>query len=988
MSLQRPGSVSSSSQAGVFADRLWAEFTSAAGNTDSRQVFLNGRVRLICLGLILLLGPVRQSETRSGAGLVWAAPPAPSAISDLSQPAIVPVAGRRETTSISALGSGTFDERQRVMWGLWRDRESSRDSVLLAMADLDPEISSRAAWIIERWRRGILAQTPAGLVGQLESTSVQDAFAKLLDLGMFEGARVAIEEAIDIADDAALTRATLELRRGFPFHVRSADEHGQLEDFAILVDRLARTPEMLVCRNQLWKHLGLQPEFQPGSISDAAALEEKQQRMALVALVAADRYDEAIELARQADQPEWLRVSLMLAARWSDLAVSEAALAAAAETAEERDRHWAYALVAAHRSGDQALRAQAVEMLAYRPGDEAGDPESDPQLRLRWQVLAMHGEIDAAVDILRHSKPLVAAEILGQAGRPADAFAMLEWRIDQTDSSLPGLLAEARAAIETWQPNPREVPPQLERLLTVSRLLYQTGRRDAAWELFSGVIRWKPATAKPDPEEMARAFVLQAMLRSTRADWLANLILRSDGLGLSATDIYFLARAFDVKVEVFDPLYSGLAELLPEAKPQSIRATIDFLEGRIPAGFDSENDYQRLYDWLIERGAAIAARRARQPQGPVIRLTPDFATLFEDHGQLELSRKFLIHLASAGYEEAIASEEALLCLAEAELKAGRAGSAKELFETSWERLDRLRRQPAESVPTDDLAALAMRALLGKAVAAKRLGDEADATRTWRLIDLMMCTPSAALRDAFGARLLDQGFDERADRIYQELLPWLAFNTDENVEFYNVSRNYHRAAVPRDPVRAAEALDLAIVGTIESAVFYPAVYVSLPALVHRHKILAAVPAKNIEAIRRDVDTLLRLHPVDIELGEEAIKEFRKAGLTELADETIERIFLSGDDYLRRCPLDIQTANNLAWVLALSDHRLDEAERLSWRAVYSAPESSVYRDTLAEILFRQGRTAEAIAIAEACLLDAPGEWHLREQLRRFRGEEAED
>lgn len=985
MSLPRPGFISSCPQAGVVADHLRDGAVPSAEGAFSRGVLLAERVGLICVWFLLLL----VVEKPNGLiGSAWAAPPFPPPVGDVPQLEMIPATERPATLAISALGSGTFDERQRVMWELWRDREASRESVVLAMTDLDPEVSSRAAWIIERWRRGILSDTPAGLVGQLEATSLHDAFPKLLDLGLFEGAGVAIEEAIAFADEAALTRAAVELRRGFPFHILAADERGRLEDFATLVDRLAITPEMLVCRNQLWKRLGLQPEFRPLSIPDVATVGEEQQRTALVALVAVGRHDEAIEFARQANQPEWLRVSLMLAGRWSDLAVSELTLATAAETAAERDRHWAYALVAAHRSGNPGIRAQAVESLALRPGDEAGDPENDPQLRLRWQVLAMHGEIDSAVDILRRSKPHVAAEILGQAGRPADAFAMLAWPIDQTDSSLPGLLAEARAAIETWQPSPREVPPPLERLLTVARFLYQTGRRDAAWELFNGVIRWKPAAVKPDPEEMARAFVFQAMLRSTRSDWLANMILRSEGAGLSATDIYFLARAFDVKVEVFDPLFNGLAQLLPDAQSQPIRATLDFLEGRVPEGFDTENDYQRLYDWLIERGASIAARRARQPQGPAIRLTPDFATLFEAHGQIDLARKFLIHLASAGYEEVIASEEALLNLAEAELKSGRVGAAQGLFETSSKRLDQLRRQPADSASKGELAALVMRSLLGKAVAAKRLGDEADATRTWRLIDLMMCTPSAALRDAFGARLLEQGFDEQAEVIYRELIPWLAFNTDQDVEFFNVSRNYHRAASKRDPVLAADALDLAIVGTIESAVFYPAVYVSLPALVHRYKILAAVPAKDIGAIRRHIDTLMRLNPVDIEFGEKAVEEFRKAGLTELAGETIERIFHAGDQYLRSCPLDIQTANNLAWILALSDHRLEEAEQLSWRAVYFAPDSSVYRDTLAEVLFRQGRTAEAIAIAEACLIDDPGEWHIRQQLRRFRGEEAED
>jgi predicted Zn-dependent protease len=86
-------------------------------------------------------------------------------------------------------------------------------------------------------------------------------------------------------------------------------------------------------------------------------------------------------------------------------------------------------------------------------------------------------------------------------------------------------------------------------------------------------------------------------------------------------------------------------------------------------------------------------------------------------------------------------------------------------------------------------------------------------------------------------------------------------------------------------------------------------------------------------------------------------------------------------MRRFPLDVVTANNLAWVLALSDHRLEDALALSWRAVYLSPDSTVYRDTLAEILFRLGRVNEATTVARACLIDEPAEWHVHEQIRRF-------
>jgi tetratricopeptide (TPR) repeat protein len=277
--------------------------------------------------------------------------------------------------------------------------------------------------------------------------------------------------------------------------------------------------------------------------------------------------------------------------------------------------------------------------------------------------------------------------------------------------------------------------------------------------------------------------------------------------------------------------------------------------------------------------------------------------------------------------------------------------------------------------------LAMRAILGESVAASRMGDVERSDELWRLIDLMMCTPSAKLRSGFAGLLVEQGFDERAEAIYRVLFPWVAFGSDEGPELYSAARDFNRALGDRQRGRAAEVFDLGITAKFEETEFYPAGYVSLPTFVHRAKALAAIERRDEAAIRDQTDALLRLSPADIDFAEKSIKAMRQAGFDELADETIERVYQVGGEYMRRFPLDVVTANNLAWVLALSDHRLDDALALSRRAVYLTPDSTVYRDTLAEVLFRLGRANEAAAIARACLIDEPAEWHVHEQIRRF-------
>ena len=57
-------------------------------------------------------------------------------------------------------------------------------------------------------------------------------------------------------------------------------------------------------------------------------------------------------------------------------------------------------------------------------------------------------------------------------------------------------------------------------------------------------------------------------------------------------------------------------------------------------------------------------------------------------------------------------------------------------------------------------------------------------------------------------------------------------------------------------------------------------------------------------------------------------------------------------------------------------------LAEMAVYVEPESAIYRDTLAEILFQLGLKTEALQIEQASVLDDPGQWHLLQQIKKYR------
>lgn len=81
----------------------------------------------------------------------------------------------------------------------------------------------------------------------------------------------------------------------------------------------------------------------------------------------------------------------------------------------------------------------------------------------------------------------------------------------------------------------------------------------------------------------------------------------------------------------------------------------------------------------------------------------------------------------------------------------------------------------------------------------------------------------------------------------------------------------------------------------------------------------------------------------------------------------------------------TLNNLAWTYAEAGVNLDRAQELSLRAVKSDADNVVYLDTYAEVLFRQGRVPQAVALMRRCLdlepVDGEQYDYLQGQLRRF-------
>ena len=252
------------------------------------------------------------------------------------------------------LSQGSYSQRQNATLELWRSRELTRDQVQEATRDSDPEVAQRARWILRQWRRGAVPGNPPDISRLLRQTEGQHAIEELLESGQFNAALVAIEEvAGTLQREEVHSRTSLALERRFPIYVKLAMDLQSLPELVQLIDLVADSKEMAICRLQLMQLLGrkIDDDTLLPSAADNWSMAD-QQHARVLALVVLGRMDDALESARRSGSDDLIRVCLMLRGDWNDLVAHSVNKArAAADGSLEQTRYWCQAMIAADRAG-------------------------------------------------------------------------------------------------------------------------------------------------------------------------------------------------------------------------------------------------------------------------------------------------------------------------------------------------------------------------------------------------------------------------------------------------------------------------------------------------------------------------------------------------------------------------------------------------------------------------------------------------------------
>ena len=163
-------------------------------------------------------------------------------------------------------------------------------------------------------------------------------------------------------------------------------------------------------------------------------------------------------------------------------------------------------------------------------------------------------------------------------------------------------------------------------------------------------------------------------------------------------------------------------------------------------------------------------------------------------------------------------------------------------------------------------------------------------------------------------------------------------------------------------------------------------------VHWHYLRAAVTAGDRAEAQAQAQQLLDLdasggvlkHDAGIGMAADLVPVLADAGRVAAADRCFDAAYAALRQQVEEKRDDAK--NNLAWLCARSNRRLDEADRLSAEAVAAAPADAACLDTRAEVLSRTGRPREAVALEERALSVKPGDVYMQRQIARFRAEAA--
>ncbi len=927
-----------------------------------------------------------------GAAWLGVAPAAPSADESL-------------VDAIERLADSSFEQRRAATHTLWAAGEAARPLLEAAAESKNAEVRSRAQTVLDHFKYGILATTPAedvALIGRFRQGDrgvKTDALKQLAERGSIEvvlrllklepdkrmHATVRaqligyLEKSANISQIMRMAgqAPTSTLRSDF---VRIALTKYENEDDFNAIVRLGATHADPEVRRAIGAWIEQSSSrFMPVLIEQgeyatverllelSAVGELGMRHLAVYALLRGDleqRIDalrQRISQSAEAEDADAIRLLAWLLRAKGDRAAAREVVGQLGDAGHELMRtllaesaDWE----AARRFNEASprpseLEGAPAERLGFRAAYErlAGDEKAfretiDELIRLAnanlsmsrhcAEVLLIHGETDRAIQLKQTEAPIEAFELMCEQFRYAEAFRLAE-------------IGEDEAARHAWfvqmaddaRTHANRSQQRLGIGLYAAQVLARVGHRNEAQEAFeligqalrtdgfvSRIRSLCDAELKSGFKDLA--FQHSAMIVGKDRSILSTLFPKNHPTADTLWD-YF--RQVDSK-ETYATTLGRIRQLLyrrpgQTSPPVGLEPLIDAIE-RAAVG-DSPAKQAR---WLHAAGrtAELWGRRdlAKRCFGQAAEHSASAAFSYADQCVVDTNWLEAAHWYRVSWELDHRRAGSIFLQGKMLANAGRADEGRQLMEL------------ARLMPLADSEARYQQ--LAAPLKSHQLGDEA--ARQWKLI-------------------AEQGIQ-----------------ADEEV--LSAVRDLGNVAERTDPLAAADYWERMLLACLQLKFrfVHSKGYIQIPYLVHKTRGRGLLAAERTDQAVTSIERAHRICPGDGGLVELVVPALEAAGRPELADQLFDKTYEIMAASSRLFAHSSVIRNDLAWMSARCNRRLDEALQLAEAAVEFSPRTASYIDTLGEVHFRRGELTEAIACAERCLEIEPDNRGYQKQLDRFR------
>lgn len=872
--------------------------------------------------------------------------------------------------------SPSFEARERAMHQLWQRYETARPQVEQLAQAPDPEVARRGRWILKRWEIGLLPELPWDIRKRLAGASNDPAaaFETLIDSRRLreasEVARMASQGNNSLQQQTQLQLIVIERYTDL---VHIAVESDQMDSLLSMLDSCANTKRLAVARAILIHRLGRNLDEQTILATCTKSLPtQTQTELAATCWATIGEFDRSITLAKTLPTPELLAQVLLVGERWEELADLSSRCVEDTLPPDATITQYATWLIAAKFAGDEQQVEKVAKILS----------ESEGRAPLRWKALAAVGQLDQAIEQAKEIDPIAAVDLLRTQMRFDEAFALLEVDPANPNPDLQRLLSLSRQIISSFGTENSARPADasaLDKLAMALELLYAVGITDPVDPILIQLSQIR------DGQQELRGLnqALPIARKLNRNDVIPQLlsILGKPGAIQLERLPYIVVTSFSQRsVTLFRQLAHSITKHYPSrSAEEQWQIFLKLTSGEIPEDLDRQTDLDAIYELMSEQSDD-------NPRNPLMGGSTSYsiAEFFVALGRPDIAEECYMR-AIGPLENPVAAME----FAKYQLDAGNPETALVLLDMVAEssRSPIFNQRYLLADPSDAVIPTLSSVMLAKSIALRRLGRSEEAELIDKTLAFAPLQPAANAGEDYLSHLVEFSELERlkADAPFELRISAIHERQEQQHQHYFQFSEAAFALKENDPETSFRWHRLGFASSLSGLAIYSRFFAIIPSTIYSAEALAAAERGDEAATRSALQRSLIQYPVDISLGEDTLLEIRKSGFDKLADEVTDQIFESGLKYVSKYSSDASTLNNLAWISAINGRNYQKSLELAQLAVFLEPDSVSYRDTLAEILYRQGKTDEAISVEQQCLIDAPAHWHLHEQIERFRNEQ---